>query len=42
MAGIGGKGGKAKGPTKARDPALYKRLADMKKAAAAKRRNAKS
>jgi hypothetical protein len=37
MAGLGSKGGKAKGPAKARDPELYKRLADMKKAAAAKR-----
>ena len=38
MASIGGKGGRKTGPTKVRDPALYKRLADAKKAAAAKRK----
>ena len=33
-AAIGAKGGKATGPAKARDPAHYKRLADMKRAKA--------
>lgn len=40
MASIGGKGGKTTGETKVRDPAHYKRLADLKRAAAAKRAKA--
>ncbi len=34
LARIGAKGGKASGEVKVRDPAHYKRLADMKRAAA--------
>jgi len=36
LAAIGSKGGKAKGKRKARSPEHYKRLADMKRKAAAK------
>jgi hypothetical protein len=41
MAQMGAKGGSVTGPTKARDPAHYKRLADMKRAAAKARARAK-
>jgi hypothetical protein len=37
MAALGSKGGQTKGKTKARDPAHYKRLADMKRAKAKKK-----
>lgn len=36
LAKIGSKGGKAKGPSKARSPEHYKRLADMKRKKAKK------
>jgi hypothetical protein len=36
MAKLGSKGGKARGVAKARDPAHYKRLADMRRAKAKK------
>lgn len=39
MAALGSKGGKAKGKSKARDPEHYKRLADMKRAKAKKKRS---
>jgi general stress protein YciG len=41
LAQIGAKGGKATGEAKARDPAHYKRLADMKRAAARARTKGK-
>jgi general stress protein YciG len=37
MAAIGSKGGQATGPTKARDPAHYKRLAAIRKRNAKRR-----
>jgi hypothetical protein len=41
LALIGAKGGKVTGETKVRDPAHYKRLADMKRAAAKARAKAR-
>ena len=39
LAAIGSKGGKTTGKSKARDPEHYKRLADMKRAKAKKKRS---
>ena len=41
MAEIGSKGGKAKGPKKARDPAHYQRLGELHKKRARKKKKEK-